>query len=213
MARPGNGHTPIPRCHLGRCGRAIVTRNEQYLTGLRTFVPAENDNPECIPFYRAWSGMTAVLGKETMDRWHHLLHEAICWSLSKPELEQFQTIIQSCHWIIDRWTRPEEPRHSYSWECTPSEPTEDDARQFFNMEYKNAFPGKRANSKDANALWLEKRERAIAILRERYDANLARHNERERKRDEENARRREEWIDKFWGMALFEQFVRDLEPR
>src|SRR5262249_15190701 len=107
--------------------------------------------------------------------------------------------------------RPDEPRYTHSYACLPSEPTDDDARQFFNGEYKRAFPDKRANSKHANALWIEKHEQAMAIVREQYQTRLAAYHARETELDASNAARRQEWIDKFRGMAEFEQFVRELE--
>lgn len=184
---------------------------EKYLLGVGNFVVSPEDNPDCVPFYRAWRGMENVVGKEMMSRWHYLVHEAVCWGSNKPIEEQFQTIVGHLRYMVERWQRPEEPRYSYSYACAPSEPTEHDARQFFNDEYKRAFPGKRANSKDANRLWKEKRDQAFAILRERHNTKQAEYEACEQEYERNNVRRREEWIEKFWSMALFEEFVRGLE--
>lgn len=184
---------------------------EKYLDGHSSFVVSPDDNPDCVPFYRAWAGMTAVLGKETMNRWHHMLHEALCTASYKPLEEQYTTAVEHLRYMVDRWQQPERPRMFHSYACSPSEPTEQEAREFFNVEYKRAFPDKRANSKHANGLWIEKREQAMAILREQYNARLADHETREREHDARNQRTMDEWIDKFRGMAEFEQFVRTLE--
>jgi hypothetical protein len=187
-----------------------MTKAEQYLAGCESFQPQANDNPDCIPFYRAWAGMRSILGHETLNQWHHLFHEAICWGSNKSMPEQFDTIIQYAQWMCSRGGRTEEPRYSYSWESTPAEPTEHDAREFFNREYKRAFPDKRANSKHANALWPEKKDHALAILREQYNAQLAEHNARESRRMAENLKRHDEWIASAWSMAEFENLVRGL---
>jgi len=184
---------------------------EQYLQGVESFTPQPDDNPDCIPFYRAWRGMETILGKETMSRWHYILHEAICWGSNKPIEEQYSTIIQHARYMVTRWSKPEEPRYSYSYECMPSEPTDEDGRQFFNSEYKLAFPGKRANSKEANRLWAEKREQAMSILQEQYKAKLDSYLKREGQRQAENLQRREEWVARFWAMAQFEDLLRSLE--
>ena len=186
---------------------------KRYLEGLQSFIPSKEDNPDCVPFYRAWRGMENVVGKETMSQWHHLLHEAICWASNKPESEQFPTILQHLRYMICRWTKPEEPRYSYSWTGAPSEPTEQDARKFFNDEYKRAFPGKRANSKEANRLWEEKRAQAFSILQEQYQTRLKDYELSEQRRDAENDKRKQDYIGQFWAMAQFEEFVRQLEKQ
>lgn len=191
----------------------LITQSnaERYLDGAQAFVPDATDNRDCVPFYRAWRGVQNVLDKPTMDKWHHLLHEAICTASYKPEHEQYVTFVKHLRYMLERWTRPDEPRYSYSYNCPPSEPTDDDARQFFNGEYKRAFPGKRANSKEANRLYEEKREQAMAILREQYQTRLAAHEARESEYDARNERARDEWIDKFRRMAEFEQLIRNIE--
>jgi hypothetical protein len=184
---------------------------ERYLDGTRTFVPDATDNPDCVPFYRAWRGVQNVLDKPTLDKWHHLLHEAICTASYKPEHEQYATFIGHLRYMAERWIKPNEPRPSYGYECEPSEPIEHDARQFFNSEYKRAFPGKRANSKEANRLYEEKREQAVTILREQYNIKRAAYEAREAERDARNQRARDEWIAQFWSMAEFEQLIRNIE--
>lgn len=188
----------------------VRTTNEDYLIGCDSFTAQLEDNPDCVPFYRAWRGMENVLGKDTLSRWHHLFHEAICWGSNKPLEEQFDTIVAHARYMCNRGGRTEEPRYSYSYNCPPSEPTDDDARKFFNSEYKRAFPDKRANSKHANALWIEKREQALSILREQYQAELKRYNDKEECRETENRRRKEEWISAAWTLAEFENVVRSL---
>lgn len=183
----------------------------QYLEGLQAFVPDAKDNPDCIPFYRAWRGMENVLGKDTMSHWHHLMHEAICWATYKPIEEQYATILQHLRSMVDRWKQPEPPRYFYFYECAPSEPTEQDARKFFNEEYKKAFPGKRVNSKHANELWLQKKEQALSILRTNYKTRLAAFEQRKQDHEAREQRARQDWINQFHSMALFEQFVRGLE--
>jgi hypothetical protein len=184
---------------------------DSYLIGVRAFEASENDNPDCVPFYRAWFAMTQVIGKDAMSRWHHLLHECLCWASSQPESEQFNVALKHARYMIDRWSTPDEPRYIYSGQAHPSEPTETDARKFFNEEFKRAFPGKRANSREANRLWEEKREQAMAILRERYQASVKEYETHEQDIETKNAAMREAWIDRFRGMAEWEQFVRNLE--
>lgn len=189
-----------------------MTSNEKYIEGCRAFVPAPDDNPDCVPFYRAWAGVRAVFGKEVMDMYHHFFHEAICWQAGHLPLEQqWDCITKHLQYIIDRWTRPEEPRYSYMWDAKPQPPKEEDARQLFNREFKKAFPGKRANSKEANRLWEEKKALAMKYVTNDYERNLAAYQERVREKAEDNARRRAKWIDEFWGVALFENFVRGIQ--
>ena len=187
-----------------------LTRADIFLDASRAFVPQADDNPDCIPFYRAWAGMRAVLGKETMDNWHHMFHEAICWNLPKAETEQYAAILSHARYMIERWQKPEVPRTSYSWECAPSEPTEQDARTCFSSEYKVAFPKNRLNSKHARELWDTHKDKAMQLVRETYQANLAAYEKREQDRQARADRERAEWIDKFWSMAEFEDLVRSL---
>lgn len=188
-----------------------MTSTQTYLNGFQSFVPASDDNPDCVPFYRAWRGMETVIGKDAMNKWHHLLHEAIGWASYKPESEQYHTIVTHLRAMVDRWEAPKEPYHSFFYETKPTEPTEKDARDLFNREYKRAFPNKRANSKHANEQWRLKRDQAIAIVQEQYQDSLARYEKRKAEREQENARRKQDWIDTFHSMANFEEFVRNLE--
>jgi hypothetical protein len=207
------GLIPCVTRTAGESSNPACSPVEKYLQGVAGFVAQSDDNPDCIPFYRAWRGVQNVLGKETLDRWHHLFHEAIGLSLYQrvPDREQFAAILKHAGYMCERGGRVEEPRYSYSWESAPSEPTEHDARQFFNVEYKLAFPGKRANSKHANQLWQKNRDKALSILTEQYQARLADHKARQEKRELENARLRAEWIGQAQGMAQFEDLIRTLQ--
>lgn len=174
------------------------------------FVPADDDNPDCIPFYRMWHGLKAAWGSQFADTFNGALHRAACeGSYAKTNEERYRIALVSLKALVADAKLPEEPRYQHYYGCLPDEPTEQDARAFFNQEYKRAFPGRRANSKDANVKWAEKREQAMAIVRQRYEDSCTAYRARESEIEQGNTRYRQEWFDKLHSMALLENAVRE----
>lgn len=197
----------------------MLNREQAYIEASHAWVPDPYDMveyPSNLPFYRAWQGVVAAMGvsdySQLEERFKGLFHNPICWCMGLPIEQQWAKMVEQFRDMVSKWNAPEEPR-LVNWgfyESAPVEPTEHDARQFFNQEYKRAFPGKRANSKDANALWLEKKDKAMVILQERHKGQYAAWEQRRDAAGERQAKARQEWIDKFHAQALFEDWVRSL---
>ena len=82
-------------------------------------------------------------------------------------VERARKVVES---YIEGYTLPAEVADPGFYEAEPTPPTERAARDLFNVAWKDAYPGKRANSKAANAAWKEKREIAEGMVHSEHAA-------------------------------------------
>lgn len=153
---------------------------EVYEAAYRDFVPAAEDNPENIPFYRAWAALKALLifyGYPDPYRAPINAHSICCWDHSGSYEGFLKTL--SMH-------TPEPPVKVERVQCRyysePRKPAEKDAYEIFSRNYKQVFPGKRLNSNHAKDRWIAKRDIALQmaeedylITKQDYDAKLKKH--------------------------------------
>lgn len=167
---------------------------QAFNTAHDAFVPAADDNPDCVPFYRAAAGLYAAWGKEFCDRYNSAVHRAACeCSHSHPTMSRYQLALYMLKYTAEQTKAPSEPRYSYSSRCEPSEPTEQDARNIFNAQFKRAFPGQRLNSKAAKEKWAQVRDKAFSLARADYETALAAYRAHEASIDKQNAARKAEY--------------------
>lgn len=189
------------------------TRRQAYVDAFHAMTVDPEDNPDCIPSYRAAAGLRAAWGESFYESHSHsLFHRAFCYAgdvAGRGDVEGSYDVALD---VIREWTEtapmPEEPRFSYnSWMSAPSEPTERDARVYFNTQYKLAYPNRRANSKHANEFWKENRDVAIRILREKYNAELDKYNAELARIDAQNQKARADYDAK---VALRQQSIDEI---
>jgi len=172
------------------------------------FEPSPDDSPNAIPFYRAFAGLRAAWGNDFCDKYNHALHQAACecGTADKP----YTVAIKVLQFMVEGYKPPERPTPSYSYNLPPQPPTEQDARTLFNEAFKEAFPGRRANSKLANEKWIEKREKAMAIMQGRYEIEKVAYDKCEQRREDQNRAHQQKWLDSIHQAALFEDAVREI---
>lgn len=175
-----------------------------------TFEPTADDSLDCIPFYRAFAGLRAAWGNEFCDQFHHAVHQAACWSSGTTEKSRYQICVDTLRHLVEQSAIPPEPRSVFSYDAAPTSPTEYDARQFFNGEYKKAFPEKRANSKHANGLWKQKKAQSVEILENHYTEMMRRYDVEQERIKRNNQTRRQEWINSIHKLALFENAAKSI---
>lgn len=138
-----------------------------------------SDDPAAVPFYRVHAGLRAAWG----DRWCRdastAVHHAACEAGWFAGGNLYAGACEALRQYAERLQPPTEPHHQYSWASCPEEPTEEDAREEFRAQFRRAFPGRRANSRFGREKWEEVKDKAMAIVRARYDAALARYEENE----------------------------------
>lgn len=190
---------------------------DAYEQASAAFVPAPDDNPQAILCYRAWAGLRAAWGAEFCEQFNSAVHNCACaaaWAQegrTAPYAAAESTLRalvaeQRAPIFPDKWR--EEPRYVHSYRAEPAAPTERDAREEFNRQWRAKFPGKRCNSREANARYLELADKAMAIVRERYARDLAEYHAAEARTVRENEARRANWVNTIHGAALFEHAAR-----
>lgn len=189
-----------------------MRRLEQYIAGCAAYIPEASDPADNIRYYRAARGLQAAWGQDFCDTFNSVFHRAFCEAGNAQEPERQYAIALD---VLREWTAAKplnvrEPYYSYGTAIEPLAPTEADARAEFNRQWKAKYPGKRCNSKEANARYAEISGKAMEFVQAEYQDALKRYREVEAKRESENAKRRQEWLDVFHGAALCENAVRDL---
>ena len=186
-----------------------MTNREKYESGKLSFVQSPTDNPECIPFYRAWAGMRAVAGDDRMKEWHHSFHRALLWNNEGQEWDR--TIANLLDGISSGKRREVSYRSFYE-----SEPDPDiDARalQIFHIQYRERFKGKRINGTHARDQWELVKGKAIAIARDEYQSLINSYNERKGKIDMANEESQISVINADRADAEFEYWIREVACR
>lgn len=188
-----------------------MNREELFEAAYAAFVPAEDDNPECVPFYRAWRGLEAAWGAEFCKRYNGVVHRAACeCSYKHPTMRPYELALFTAKHMIENAKAPEEPRVVYSHRAEPSEPTEQDARAIFATQFKAKWPNERLNGKLAREKWELVKDRAYAIARERYETLLAEYREYEAGIQRQNDARKAEWQSKVDHLKQLREAVASL---
>jgi hypothetical protein len=182
----------------------------RYQEAAASFVPASDDNPDCIPFYRAFTGLRAVWCEDFCKTNHHIVHQAACHASQVWPEDAYRVALASVRDLASKMVNPPRPNPQYSYRAAPGEPTEADAYNLFKEEFKRAFPDKRVNSRFAKEKWNQKREKALEIVRERWSLARGRFDAEERKIQDVNDKQRQEWEARCASIAEFKAAVGSL---
>lgn len=174
------------------------TNAEIYAEACAAFIPAPEDNPDNVPFYRTWYGLKAVLAEHGYaDPFKAPLnvHGICCWAKGGTWEEVLN--------VIPMHT-PKEPKRLEHVRCyydsEPTPPTEKDARRIFETQYRNAYPKNRINSKHAKEAWERVKAKAekfaqaeYECAKAEYDAKIAKREQEERASDDAHALKMDEY--------------------
>ncbi len=159
------------------------------------FVPAADDRPDNIPFYRRFFGAKALLahlgasGEQVKSAWHNL-HYACCNSTSGAAGGYAEFCASFKHSI---GKLPERPKPVHQYHLRPTMDLERRARQIFVDEFQRTYPGKRINSKLANEKWKKCGVKAGEIAQKELDASVAEWDKKEERIKKENAAKISAW--------------------
>jgi hypothetical protein len=193
-----------------------MSNQEKFDQAYKSFVPAADDNPDNVPFYRAYAGLKLAWGERFAKAFGHVVHHCACCISSKNDLERhpndlYQFALKQLNfYLTNNWTVPEDPRYQGFYDQKPIYPGEVQVREFFNQQFKGKFPGERINSKHAKALWIEFQDIAKDLVVKEYQKKLEHYQHREKTIEDGNRARRDEWMDKIQERALFEEEVRKI---
>jgi len=148
-----------------------------YQEAKAAWVPDAADNPDNHWFYSSWAGLSAVFAALHGDVWQHhaVVHQALCWS--QGEWPALCTELRRALPQI-----PERPKRPLSHDQAPVR-TPERAREIFERQFRNAFPGKRLNSTFAKQKWEEVKAKAEKLADDEFLAALAAWTAREQARD------------------------------
>lgn len=182
-----------------------MTTQFAYCAAWESHQADHGDDATRIAFDRIYKGCMTLGLPET---WCHQMSGWID-TQAQPSEQYRQILITVRTWCRDA-KLPREPYYSMGCNSVPREPTEQDAFDLFRSQYKQKFPERRINSKHAKEQWVKVSEKAWQIAQDQYKTELAHYNAMEEKRNAENAKRRQEWIDEIHAMALIEHHVESL---
>ena len=189
-------------------------KSDAYVRAYRAFEPALDDNPDCVPYYRAAAGLKAVWGQEFCTKYSSAFHRAFCAAGSvraEDGLRAAEAALEEMISLSQEYPREKErPRTRFFYQAEPAEVTVENVRAFFCEEYRRAFPGRRSNSRHAKMLWVEKEKEAWKILWERHARKMEAFRAEEAKCDSENRRRYEEWQAECERTEAFVAFAKNL---
>lgn len=170
------------------------------------------DNPENIPFYRAFAGLRAAWGEDFYKNYNHVIHH-VAGSMDKRADNLYNEALRQLSYYEGysvTYKLPEQPRPRYSYSSEPAAPGEKDAKEYFNREYKRVYPEKRLNSKDAHEKWTANKGKALEIVFQTYSKALADYRAHEKALNIENDSRQREWENKIQEIAIFEDSIRSI---
>lgn len=171
-----------------------MTRAQAFVHGSDSYVPAPDDPPANVPFYRAAWGLRAAWGREFCDQHHHLVHAAASrasWTVEPAR--RYRVALDELVRLAGTPVLPEPPRPRLSYATPPARPTEEDAIRLFQQEWRQHRPGERVNSKLAKAAWAEKHAQAVAIVQARYQAACAHYDAQVAEQERLNRADHDEW--------------------
>lgn len=184
-----------------------MTSEEIFQKARQAFQLRDDDNPDCILYYRDWAGICAVVGQEKADKFNSFIHNAMFYANPAHTWEGIKCGLTS---MIKEMTVPEKPTTHICWAVEPNQDVEGRAYEMFKVQFKQEFPQKRINSKFAKEKWQEKKTLAMKYAQENVDCEMDRYREEVNCVEAKNQRVLEEWQNKIHSMALLEKFVREL---
>jgi ribosomal protein L14E/L6E/L27E len=186
-----------------------ITKAEKFQEAFEAFIPAPDDNPDCIPFYATWRGLDAAWGSDFCNQYHSAVHQACGdsgYGGSRITLaERYQAACTSLRYWAEKAEAPQEPASRIFWMYRPQEPAE--ARALFAGQFRQAFPGQRINSKLAKEKWEEVKGKAFEVVAEQYQAALAHYEAEKAKVDGQNAAEKATWQEKRAALEVFKALV------
>jgi hypothetical protein len=182
---------------------------EQTFQTLREgYVPQDGDHADAIPFYRDFHAVRGIIGSDLFDRLNHAIHGAFRYAY--PE-HTWGGIYRGVLAYFDSMALPKKPEYVFYYGSMPSWNIEDRARDIFKSQFREAFPGKKLNSKFAHDKWAEVKDRAIEMSKVEFDAEVAAHNKQESDADKTNESNYNSWIEKVHDIARLEEEFRKFE--
>ena len=155
-----------------------------YSAAFASYEPQADDHPSAIPFYRLWLGLRAVLGTDTVERFHHWFHSAYQYVYA-PDAGDWASVVRAIQLYAGELKLPPEPQRRIPWHLSEPDAAKIPARarEIFEDQFRAKYPGKRINSKLAREKWAEVEGKALEFATQeydgeikRYETELARHN-------------------------------------
>lgn len=114
-------------------------------------------------------------------------------------------------WFVDRFTSPaRKPEKRMGWNDSEPFLSEGAAREFFESEFRRAFPGKRINSAFAKEKWAEYEGQARLIVEKRFAEQHEAWKARESARRMEHAKALRAWLNARRVNRVIAAFVADM---
>jgi len=149
--------------------------------------------PDNAWFYRAFDCLRDAFGKETMERYNGLWHNAICWTRG----ESYEAIVKNFKdAALKNEAKPRPIEAYWSYESEPVFDVLNEAYEIFKQQFKAKWKDKRINSKFANEKWDSVREKAVELARSAFDERHKRWQEKRDRRAQEYQARLAEWQEK-----------------
>lgn len=133
------------------------------------FIPAPDDNPDAVPFYRAYAGLKQAWGAEFVDEFHTAIHQIGCHIMHLKLEEKYPKALELLRYNVEHQAVIPKPQKRYQYHSEPDPPTEQDVVDLFNEQFRGAYPGKRINSKFAKEKWSQYSHMAKKAVQERYE--------------------------------------------
>lgn len=184
-----------------------MNNRQRFEEAYDAFVPAPDDNPDNVWFYRTYAGLKAAWGPAFHKNYEAVLHHVACTARELRSVPLYDGALRQLAFYLEHgyeFQIPEEPHYRGFYDQMPQYPGERDAKELFNSEFKRVYPDKRLNSREAHEKWAANKDKAFQILVDQYHKKMAHYTARENECAEQNRLRRAEWLDKIHARALFE---------
>ena len=114
-----------------------MTNQELFNQAYQAFTPAPDDNPDNIPFYRAYAGLRSAWGDKFEKAYSHIVHHCACVISPSYERERHPDLYanalrQLAFYLDNNWKEPEDPRYQGFYDQEPTYPGEVQVREYFN---------------------------------------------------------------------------------
>jgi len=170
------------------------------------FVPDKEDNIDCIPYYRCWAGIRAVIGEVHIKKYNNFIHNSMFWARAHTWTE----LVKAMQINIPDMTPGDCPREYYCYDAKPCQDVELIARSIFEQQFRDAFPRKRLNSKFAKEQWVKVQDKAREFAREDIARAMKPYNDKLARLEREYKADLKSYINKCHALASWENFVRSL---
>lgn len=172
------------------------------------FIPAADDNPEAIPYYRTFYATRELFGSWIWEQHHHVMHQACC---TYPN--SLSGIVSYVRCIVEgrnKYGRGE-VKLEHLYEAEPEPRLEERAYDIFKRQYRTVFKGRRIPSNHSNEQWERVRTKALELAHAEYQEDLRPYTEKKARIDGRNARALAEAMECRQHEAGLENWLRDIE--